>query len=220
MSSSPTRRMRSARLLPSRSVRSRLATSAIVALIAAVTGCAAVRTSGPGNAAESRPERTHAGAENDERERLESATEESSALPAEDEAPRVRMLVVKATAYNSTRAQTDSTPSIGAWGDRLRPGMKVIAVSKDLLEMGLRRGQRVHIRGLEGEYVVLDRMPSRWRQKIDIFMGQDIRAARAWGVREVEIRWTPEEDEDAVAESAPPGEAAEDERPDVDSEGD
>jgi len=103
-----------------------------------------------------------------------------------------QILLVKASAYNSRRGQTDATPDHGAWGDRLQPGMKVIAVSKDLLALGLTRGQRVRIRGLDGEYVVLDRMPSRWRQKIDIYMGEDVGAARRWGVREVEIEWVPE----------------------------
>ena len=124
----------------------------------------------------------------------------SSALPTPG-APTPRALLVKASAYNSRSGQTDSSPSIGAWGDRLAPGMKVIAVSRDLLEAGLRRGQRVRIRGLEGEYVVMDRMPSRWRQKIDIFMGKDVRAARSWGIREVEISWVPEEDVESEAAS-------------------
>ena len=105
---------------------------------------------------------------------------------------RTRVLVVKASAYNSRRGQTDSTPSIAAWGDRLRPGMKVIAVSRDLLALGLKRGQRVRIDGLDGEFVVLDRMPSRWHKKIDIYMGNDVRAARNWGIREVVIRWEPD----------------------------
>lgn len=125
---------------------------------------------------------------------------DSSALPAPD-APVPQTLLVKASAYNSRSGQTDSSPSIGAWGDRLAPGMKVIAVSQDLLELGLRRGQRVQIRGLEGEYVVMDRMPSRWRQKIDIYMGVDVRAAPNWGIREVEIRWVPEEDVEREAAS-------------------
>lgn len=116
---------------------------------------------------------------------------ESSALPTPP-APEPIVLVVKASAYNSRRGQTDSSPSIAAWGDRLEPGMKVIAVSKDLLARGLVRGQRVEIEGLEGEYVVMDRMPSRWREKIDIYMGEDVRAALRWGVRQVEIRWIPE----------------------------
>lgn len=220
MSPSSTRPTRSARTRPSPSAPTRLAAWAVVALLAAATGCASVQTSGPGAGRTPRAEHAPVRAESEEREPIDAESEDSSALPIDDEAPRVRVLVVKASAYNSTRAQTDSTPSIGAWGDRLRPGMKVIAVSKDLFELGLRRGQRVRIAGLEGEYVVLDRMPSRWRQKIDIFMGPDVRAARAWGIRDVEISWTPPEGEEAVAESVPPGAAPEDEPPDVDSEGD
>ncbi len=116
---------------------------------------------------------------------------ESTPAP-EPEASRERTLRVKASAFNSVRGQTDSTPSIGAWGDRLSPGMKAIAVSTDLIELGLARGQRVRILGLDGEYVVADRMSHRWDRKIDIYMGEDVKAARRWGVREVEIAWTPE----------------------------
>ncbi len=103
-----------------------------------------------------------------------------------------RTLRVKASAYNSLHNQTDSTPNIGAWGDKLAPGMRVIAVSDDLIELGLERGQLVRIRGLSGEYRVADRMSDRWERKIDIYMGTDVRAARNWGVRNVEIVWTPE----------------------------
>jgi len=103
-----------------------------------------------------------------------------------------RVLVVKSSAYNSHSGQTDATPNIAAWGDRLEPGMKVVAVSKDLIELGLLRGQRIRIEGLAGEYVVLDRMPSRWSRKIDIYMGEDVRAALNWGVREVETSWHPD----------------------------
>jgi 3D (Asp-Asp-Asp) domain-containing protein len=69
--------------------------------------------------------------------------------------------------------------------------MKAIAVSKDLQEAGLTRGTRVKIDGLPGEYVVLDRMPAQWDKRIDIYMGNDVGAARHWGVREVRIHWTP-----------------------------
>jgi 3D (Asp-Asp-Asp) domain-containing protein len=103
-----------------------------------------------------------------------------------------RSLRVSASAYNSVPGQTDHTPSIGAWGDELTPGMKVIAVSTDLIEMGLARGQSVRIRGLDGVFTVADRMSDRWERKIDIYMGDDVKAARNWGVREVEIVWTPE----------------------------
>ena len=46
---------------------------------------------------------------------------------------------VTASAYNSTRAQTDAAPNEGAWGDEITPGMKVIAVSPDLIAAGLNR---------------------------------------------------------------------------------
>lgn len=99
-------------------------------------------------------------------------------------------LRVTATAYNSLPAQTDSTPDIAAWGDRLRPGMKVIAVSRDLLKKyGLKHRDKVKISGLEGEYVVLDKMNKRWRKKIDIYMGKDRRKALKWGRKDVTIRW-------------------------------
>jgi len=102
-----------------------------------------------------------------------------------------RSLRVTATAYNSVSHQTQGDPSLGAWGDRLRPGMKAIAVSRDLLAQGLQRGSRVRVDGLEGEYLVLDKMPGRWRRKIDIYMGNDVAGARDWGRRKVTIRWSP-----------------------------
>jgi 3D (Asp-Asp-Asp) domain-containing protein len=103
-----------------------------------------------------------------------------------------RTLVVHASAYNSLPGQTEGDPSLGAWGDELRPGMKVIAVSRDLLEEGLVRGTRVRIEGVPGEWRVLDKMARRWERKIDLYMGEDVEAALAWGVRRVRIRWTPD----------------------------
>jgi 3D (Asp-Asp-Asp) domain-containing protein len=99
-------------------------------------------------------------------------------------------LTVTATAYNSLPNQTDRDPKIGAWGDHIMPGMKAIAVSRDLLLLGLDRGTRVRIRGLQGDYIVLDRMSSRWERRIDIYMGDDVNAARSWGKRKVRIFWT------------------------------
>ena len=105
-------------------------------------------------------------------------------------APPERELLVTATAYNAERGQTDRTPDIGAWGDRLHPGMRAIAVSADLHALGLVRGSRVRIEGLRGEYQVLDRMPRRWQRRIDILMA-DRRTARSWGKRTVRIQWEP-----------------------------
>ena len=101
-----------------------------------------------------------------------------------------RTLSVTATAFNSLPKQGQGDPSVGAWGDRITPGMNAIAVSADLLSIGLNRGTRVRIEGLSNEYVVLDRMPAKWKKRIDIYMGNDVKAARAWGRREVTIYWS------------------------------
>ena len=98
---------------------------------------------------------------------------------------------MSAASANNTPGQTDDTPDIGAWGDRLKPGVRAIAVSRDLIDMGLTHNTRVRIDGLPGEYRVMDKMNKRWRKKIDIFMGDDVQGARNWGVREVTIHWTP-----------------------------
>ena len=96
---------------------------------------------------------------------------------------------VMATAYNSLADQTDDEPDIAAWGDRLEPGMRAIAISRDLARLGLERGTSVCIEGLPGEWRVLDRMHRRWKRRIDIYMGEDVDAALDWGRRPVTIRW-------------------------------
>lgn len=102
---------------------------------------------------------------------------------------RPRELEVTATAYNSVPSQTQGEPTLTAWGDRLRPGMKAIAVSRDLIAMGLDHGVEVEIEGLPGVWVVRDKMAKRWRRKIDLYMGNDVEAARQWGKRTLIIRW-------------------------------
>lgn len=106
-----------------------------------------------------------------------------------DEVDAQRTLHLTATAYNSVPEQTNSEPNIAAWGDDLVPGVKAIAVSRDLLKMGLTRGAEVKIDGMPGTFTVLDKMGRRWEKRIDIYMGEDIEAAREWGVREVKIRY-------------------------------
>lgn len=99
--------------------------------------------------------------------------------------------VVTATAYNSVPNQTSGDPNLAAWGDTLKPGMKAIAVSRDLIEKGLTRGVQVEIEGFSGTYRVLDKMNARWNDRIDIYMGQDVAAAKAWGKQQVTIYWDP-----------------------------
>jgi 3D (Asp-Asp-Asp) domain-containing protein len=99
-------------------------------------------------------------------------------------------LLVTATAFNSLPKQGQGNPNVGAWGDRIKPGVNAVAVSEDLVSLGLTRGTKVRIEEMKNEYVVLDRMPAKWKKRIDIYMGNDLKAARAWGKREVNIYWT------------------------------
>jgi 3D (Asp-Asp-Asp) domain-containing protein len=102
-------------------------------------------------------------------------------------------LEVTATAYNSLPGQAADRrdPARSASGAELRPGMRVLAVSDDLFEDGLRFGARVWIEGVAGEWRVEDRMAPRWRQRIDVYMGDDRTAAERFGERRVRIRWRP-----------------------------
>ncbi len=98
-------------------------------------------------------------------------------------------LKVTATAYNSLKNQTDSDPHITAYGDSLKPGMKYIAVSNDLIKKGLRHDTPIKIKGLEGIYFVKDRMHPRWKNHIDIYMGIDVKAAKNWGRKRILIEY-------------------------------
>ena len=106
----------------------------------------------------------------------------------------MQSLDVIATAYNSLPGQTWGDPNVAAWGDRLEPGMQSIAVSRDLLDLGLTRGVEVEIDGLPGRWTVLDKMGRRWKRRIDLYMGVDRKAALQWGRRPVTIRFTPADD--------------------------
>ena len=101
-----------------------------------------------------------------------------------------KTMEVEASAYNSVKSQTDNnSPTIAAWGDELKPGMKCIAVSRDLIALGLTHNTEVKIEGLPGTYLVKDKMNKRWEKKIDIYMGNDVKAARQWGLKKLTIKW-------------------------------
>ena len=100
-----------------------------------------------------------------------------------------RGMTVTVTAYNSVVEQTDADPNIAAWGDFIAPGMPVLAVSRDLIPKGLGRRARVRIHGLPGEFVVLDKMNKRYTNRVDVYMGEDLDAARQFGIREAHIYW-------------------------------
>lgn len=100
-----------------------------------------------------------------------------------------KSMEVTATAYNSLAYQTSNNPHITAFGDSLKPGLNYIAVSRDLLSKGLTHNTLVKIEGFDDTFLVKDKMNRRWRNRIDIYMGTDVKAARAWGKRKVNISY-------------------------------
>lgn len=102
-------------------------------------------------------------------------------------------LTVTASAYNSLKAQGEGNPNVTSFGDTLYPGLKSIAVSRDLVRKGLTHGTPVKIEGFEGVYIVNDKMHPRWRNKIDIYMGVDREKARRWGRKKLKISFPGEE---------------------------
>ncbi|MDX1804476.1 MAG: hypothetical protein R3292_10355 [Alcanivorax sp.] len=97
--------------------------------------------------------------------------------------------VVQSTAYTLAESETKKgNVGLAAWGDQLEPGMKAIAVSRDLIKAGLVHNTTVTIEGLPGDYKVLDKMNKRWTNKIDILMA-DPKRAREWGKKDVTIHW-------------------------------
>ncbi len=107
---------------------------------------------------------------------------------------------VNVSAYNSVHWQTDGEPSVAAWGDTLKPGMKIIAISRDLMKLGFEPGTQVKIHGLEGIYEVRDKMHSRWNNKIDVFMGSDVQKARDWGMKKIEIKYRVKREDNTQSE--------------------
>lgn len=108
----------------------------------------------------------------------------------------VKSMQVTATAYTMHESETKKGHvGLTAWGDQLKPGMRAIAVSRDLIDKGLDHNTKVRIEGMEGTYVVRDKMHKRWTKKIDIFMGKNREMALKWGKRKVTIFWTNNERE-------------------------
>ncbi len=112
-------------------------------------------------------------------------------------------LEVTATAYNAVESQTSALVNIAAWGDTLKPGMKCIAVSRDLINKGLKYNTPVKIEGFEGVFLVKDKMHSRWENRIDIFMGLDVDKAREWGRKKVIIEYAVPVEEENNTNTSP-----------------
>lgn len=105
-----------------------------------------------------------------------------------------KTIEVTASAYNSTAKQREGDPKMTAWGDTLEPGMNVIAISRDLMKKGLEYNTPVKIDGLSGIFFVKDKMHNRWKNKIDIYMGNDVQKARDWGRKKIKIHFLQQKD--------------------------
>ena len=112
-----------------------------------------------------------------------------SCRPEAEENCVLKKLEVTATAYNSLAYQTSSEPNITAFGDSLKPGLRYIAVSRDLLDSGLVHNTLVKIEGFDSLYIVKDKMNRRWRKRIDIYMGVDVKKAKKWGKKKLNIEY-------------------------------
>ena len=101
-----------------------------------------------------------------------------------------KSMEVTATAYNSLPAQTSKIhPNITAWGDSLTPGMKVIAVSRDLIPLGLGHNTPVKLQRDSTTYIVKDKMNPKWTNRIDIYMGEEKERALEWGRKKITIHY-------------------------------
>ena len=105
----------------------------------------------------------------------------------------LKILLVTATIYHATPEQTDSTPHITASNkiiDLNNPlKHRWIAVSRDLEAKGLTFGVKVCVTGagnLDGVWTVQDRMNSRWTNRIDFLVNEDLKGGKWENVR-VEI---------------------------------
>ena len=133
---------------------------------------------------------------------LFSCTGKTGKEAGEDDSYVWKNMKVTATAYNSFPSQTSyEHPGIAAWGDSLMPGMKCIAVSRDLIAKGLTHNTMVKIDRLEGIYLVKDKMHGRWRNRIDIYMGLDKTRALEWGRKKIWIQYAIKKDTLSQAEN-------------------
>lgn len=91
-------------------------------------------------------------------------------------------MYLKVSAYNSIEDQTDNDPYTGAWNNKVRKGM--VAISRDLEEFGLTNKTPIILEGKE--YTILDRMHSRKRKQVDIWMERKCDAEH-WGLKVCQI---------------------------------
>lgn len=100
---------------------------------------------------------------------------------------------VEVTAYTSHSDQTDDSPFIAAWNNRLHPvndKYRAIAISRDLLKDGLDYGDLVLVVKDNGDTIkctVKDKMNKRFKNRIDLYFGIDRDEALDFGIKNWKI---------------------------------
>lgn len=103
------------------------------------------------------------------------------ALSAPVVVPRIlqKRYVVTVSSYNLLARQTDSTPTVAAWGNTLKPTDRICAVSRDLEAQGLWRHSKLYIPGY-GYCTIQDRMHKRWKMTVDVLLPTE-KESMQWG---------------------------------------
>jgi len=103
--------------------------------------------------------------------------------------PEMKCMEVRASAYNSVASQTrlGTDGNITAWGDTLKPEIPSVAISRDLIDSGMVHGTMIYIEGFKEPFKVNDKMNRRYKNKIDLHLGTDVKAARNFGNQKLNI---------------------------------
>jgi hypothetical protein len=102
---------------------------------------------------------------------------------------RGEVATVTVAAFSIALRAPGEDPLRGRWGDELKPGIKAVAVSPDLVARGLSQGTRVRIEGLPSAYRVRDQLADGTLERVEIFMGTDAASAERFGEKRMRIWW-------------------------------
>jgi len=105
----------------------------------------------------------------------------------------LKIIVVTATIYHATPAQTDSTPDITATNFKINmdnPELhRIIAVSRDLEAKGFKMNSVVLVSNageMNGLWVIRDRMNKRWENRIDFLVDTTMKYGK-WNNVKIEL---------------------------------
>ncbi len=115
---------------------------------------------------------------------IQNGFKPSGQLPESDLRNPDSYMNIGVTAYNSVVWQTDSTPCIGAQGSDICAHLE--AGSNTCAANFVPLGTVLEVEGL-GTCVVRDRMNARYLYRVDWYMGEDVAAAKSFGIQYLDI---------------------------------